>query len=387
MDRAATIERWRRAPLGELALLGVVALVNVGGTAAASTHQVPARPLDLGGWALLVTSVLLLPFRHRAPVAVLAGVFATTAAYWSLGYPGGPVFLPLIVALAAVLAVGRRKVAIASLVAGFAVFPWLPYLLGNGDRPTLGGVLALAAWLVALIAVIELVRSRRERAREEALIAAETVRRQAADERVRIARDLHDAVAHSMSLIYIQAGVALHLIDERPEQARDALATIKGASKDALVELRSILGVLRQVDEDASRAPTPSLGRIDDLVAQAALSGVDVRLDVDGDLTGLPLNVDLAAYRIVQESLTNVARHADRPDAVVRIHADGSTLAVEVLDEGTGAAAAGAELPSGGNGIAGMRERALSVGGRLTAGPRPGRGFAVRAELPIGSAP
>jgi signal transduction histidine kinase len=161
------------------------------------------------------------------------------------------------------------------------------------------------------------------------------------------------------------------------------LATIKQSSKEALVELRSILGLLRRADEDAPRAPTPSLTRLDELVARSNAAGLDVHIDVVGDLAGLPRNVDVAAYRIIQESLTNVARHADRPDAVVRVRAAADALDVEVLDEGTGARRP-SDLPSGGNGIAGMRERATAMGGSFEAGPRPVRGFAVRARLPFG---
>ena len=372
----------RARVLNEIGLLVAVAAVQLGGTAFAAAHRTPVRHLDLLGWGLLVAGILALGIRHRYPPVALTAVFITTATYLSLGFPKGPIWAPLIVALAQCVITGHRRAAIASLVAGYVVFLWVPYALGNEHRPTAFAQVGLAAWLVALTAVIEVVYSRRERARASARSALETERRQAADERLRIARDVHDAVAHNMSLINIQASVALHLMDDHPEQARDALTTIKAASKDALVELRAILGVLRQAD-DERRAPLPSLTRIDELVAQAALSGVDVELRVTGDLNGLPLNVDLAAYRIVQESLTNVARHAQSRDAIVRIHAHDGALDVEILDEGTPNQHRDSDLPSGGSGIAGMRERALAVGGRLTAGPRPGRGFAVRAELPI----
>jgi signal transduction histidine kinase len=228
------------------------------------------------------------------------------------------------------------------------------------------------------------VRSRRDRAREAERSQAEMLRRQAADERLRMARDLHDVVAHNMSLINLQAGVALHLLGDRPSPVRDSLSTIKAASKEALVELRSILGVLRHVDEAAPRAPTPGLGELTELVSRAEAAGVTVELDIDADLPAVPRSVDVAVYRIVQESLTNVARHAHPPHALVRIRTDGGKMmSVEVLDEGTGPGPL-VSLLSGGNGIAGMRERAASVGGHLDAGPRPGRGFAVRARLPLG---
>jgi signal transduction histidine kinase len=382
--------RSRRDLTNEVLLLGIVAAVQFVGVPLAAHHESAGTTLPLGAWLLLIAGVAVLPWRHQHPVAVLAATFATTAVYVGLGYREGPIWAPLIVALAQCLITDHRRAAVVSLVAGVLYFPWQKDVLHGGSAPSWGEVLGLAAWLITLAAVIELVRVRRDQNREAARMATESLQRRAAEERVRIARDLHDAVAHRMSLINIQAGVALHLMDQPgaappPEQIHDALATIKASSKDALVELRSILGVLRDVDEDAPRAPSPSLGRIDELVEQASLSGVHVDLTVDGDLRDLPLNVDLAAYRILQESLTNVARHAEGAQAHVAIRADAATLSLDVVDDGPVAAEGvrvGA-MPSGGNGIVGMRERAASVGGALQAEPRPMRGFAVHAELPI----
>jgi signal transduction histidine kinase len=375
----------RTRALVEVAVVLITGLVTIGGTAAAAEHQGHGA-IGVGGVVLLALAVLALPFRHRYPVGTLSFVLATSLAYWSLGNPKGPIFLPLIIALFQVVLTGHRRAAITCLVAGFLGFLWLGYIIGRNDPPKWGPSIALAAWLVALLSLSELVRSRRDRAAERARTHSEELRRRALDERMQIARDLHDAVAHNMSLINIQASVALHLMAEEPEQATRALTTIKAASKEALVELRSILGVLRQVDEDAPRSPTPSLVRLDDLVTTAEASGVEVTVDVDGDLSHLPRQTDLAAFRIIQESLTNVARHSDIPAAVVRIRAAGGTLGLEILDEGTGSTP-GSDLAGGGNGIAGMHERAVAVGGRLEAGPRPGRGFVVRAELPIEATP
>lgn len=415
--------------LTELTLVAGAALVQIGGTIMAARNQLDHDGLGVGAALVLALGVLALPIRHRFPVGVLAFTFCTTLAYWSLDNPGGPVFVSLIVALIHVVLIGRRRAAITSLVAGFVAFPWLPYLLDNGDRPSVPALAALAAWLAALISVGEVVRSRRDRAGEAARSAAEALRRQAADERVRIARDLHDSVAHNMSLISIQAGVALHLMEEdrtaeegsegTNAQVREALEAIKGASKEALVELRSILGVLRHVDDaeemaggdahavsdlgrsevregddagaGAPRAPVPDLQRLDDLVERAGSTGLDVQVELGIEretLQALPHPVGVAAFRIIQESLTNVVRHSDSATAVVRIGTpDRGVLAVEVLDEGLdrsrGDTGRSLDLTGGGSGIAGMRERAVAVGGRLEAGPRPGRGFAVRAELPV----
>ena len=366
-------------------LLVVIGLgIQVGITLLAARHQTERRDIDAYGIALLVLGVAALPLRHRWPVAVLAFAYVTTLGYWASNYGRGPIFYSLVVALAQVVLTGHRRAAIASIVAGFVGFSWLGAVLDTTEGPEVGGVIALGAWLVTLVSVMELVRSRRERAREEARSRAEALQRRASDERLRLAQELHDAVAHNISLINIHAGVALHLFDEQPQQARDALATIKASSKEALVELRSILGLLRRADENAPRTPTPSLARLDELVARSNAAGLEVQVDVKGDLTHLPRSVDVAAYRIIQESLTNVARHADRPDAMVRVRAEADSLTVEILDEGTGSRSP-SDLPSGGNGIAGMRERATAIGGSFEAGPRPGRGFAVRAQLPTGA--
>jgi signal transduction histidine kinase len=204
------------------------------------------------------------------------------------------------------------------------------------------------------------------------------------DERLAIARELHDSVAHHMSLVHLQAGVALHISPDLPEPARQALTTIKSASKDALVELRSILGELRQPPDGGSarRIPTPGLSALDQLAARARAAGVDVAVETDVDPTLLPRAVDLAAFRIVQEALTNVARHADPPIATVTVRRNNGTLTVSVSDSGTGRHQL-EPVPSGGNGIPGMRERAASVGGTLVAGPRLCAGFTVEARLPL----
>jgi signal transduction histidine kinase len=368
----------------EVALLAVGLVIQVGLTLVASHHQPERRDSDVFGVALLALGVLVLPLRRRHPVVALTITYAATLTYWSANYGRGPVFYSMVVALAHVVMLGRRRVAITAIVAGFIGFPWLGWAIGTTEAPPLGSIIALAAWLVSLLSVMEVVRSRRERAREMARSHAEALQRKASDERMRIAQEIHDSVAHNISLINIHAGVALHLFDEQPQQARDALGTIKQSSKEALVELRSILGLLRRADEDAPRAPTPSLSQLDELVARSNAAGLDVRIDMEADIDHLPRNVDVAAYRIIQESLTNVARHADRPDAVVRVRTIDGALDVEVLDEGSGSRPPD-DLPSGGNGIAGMRERATAIGGTFEAGPRPGRGFAVHARLPIGN--
>jgi signal transduction histidine kinase len=370
----------------EVLLVAAAALVQVGGTLLASTNQPEHGTPPAGGIALLLIGVAAIPLRLWSPVAALLVATAATFTYTALDYAGGPYYVGLIITFGCVVLAGHRLVAIAVLVAHYIAVLWVAPALGRTDTPTLPVALALAAWLIVLYTACELIRARVERGRAAAQAKADAMQRRVANERLAIARELHDVVAHNMSLINLQAGVALHVDDGLPDSAREALQTIKSASKEALVELRSILGVLRHADEGegAPRAPAPGLAAMADLVSRSAVAGVDVTLDVDPDLGDLPRAVDLAAYRIVQESLTNVARHADPPVATVSLHRSNGTLVVSVVDDGTGHRR-GEPLPSGGNGLPGMRERAASVGGTLAAGPRLAGGFAVEARLPLGT--
>jgi signal transduction histidine kinase len=193
-----------------------------------------------------------------------------------------------------------------------------------------------------------------------------------------MARDLHDIVAHNISVINVQANTALHLMDRQPERARSALTTINEVSRQALVELRSVLGVLREVDESAPRTPSPGLARLGDLVDSAAAAGLSVHIEQPDRPVPWPADVDLAAYRIIQEALTNSARHSGGTRATVHLSKENGGLRLEVDDDGT---FAGRAVGSG-HGIPGMTERAKVLGGTLKAVPRPGGGFSVRAWLP-----
>lgn len=368
----------------EVLLVAAAALVQVGGPLVTSQHQAGYDTPPPGGIALLALGVAAIPLRLTRPVAALLTAFGATLAYASLDYAPGPIFVSLIVTFGNAVLAGHRRVAIATLIAGYLGFLWLGPAVGRGDAPTLGGALALAAYLSVLYTACELIRTRRDRARDLERAKADTLQRQIANERLAIARELHDVVAHNMSLINLQAGVALHVDDGIPDPTREALQTIKAASKEALVELRSILGVLRHADDGdaAPRAPAPGLATVNELVVRAQAAGVDVTLTIDVDPSDLPRSVDMAAYRIIQEALTNVARHADPPVATVAVHRSDDTLVLSITDVGTGHRRSD-PLPSGGNGLPGMRERAASVGGTIVAGPRLGAGFAVEARLPI----
>jgi signal transduction histidine kinase len=376
----------RRASLvSDSALAAALAVVLSVGTYFSAWHQHGHRSVDAGAIALVVASAGALALRRRYPVAVLALVFGTTLIYFVLGYASGPIWLALIVAYYTATACGHRLVAVIAGVAGLAIFPWLDYLLRDGSPPSLAGLAALAAWLLVVLGAGEAVRIRRERAAAAARIEEEEARRQASEERLRMARELHDSLGHYLSLISVQSGVALSLNQELPEQARTSLATVKQASKEALSELRSVLDILRQDGERAPRSPTATLARLSDLVAQATAPGLEVRAETEGSVRPLPFGVDLAAYRIVQEALTNVARHAGPATATVRVIYGEDDVTVQVDDDG-GGRTGDPQPPASGNGIAGMRERVAALGGELDVGPRPGGGFRVRARFPLGGA-
>jgi signal transduction histidine kinase len=367
------------------ALAAGLAAVAAVGTHFAAHGQHAYRSADAGAYALAVVAAGALVGRRRYPVQVMGVVFTATLVYFALGYPAGPIWLPLIVAYFSAAVRGHRLAAAITAAAGFGIFPWLDYVLRNARPPTAIFLGALAAWLLLVLGAAEIVRIRRERAAEAARIREEEQLRRASEERLRIARELHDAIGHHLSLINVQSGVALHLGDELPEPARSSFAAIKQASKDALSELRSVLSVLRQEDEPAPRSPTATIARLDDLVSQAAAAGLTVRTEIDGPPRRLPFSVDAAAYRIVQEALTNVTRHAGPATAVVRVSYAERDLAVQIDDDGRGPPPG---PPAGrGKGVIGMRERATALGGDLEAGPRPGGGFRVRARLPLDGAP
>src|SRR6266540_1310639 len=379
--------RWHRSvpawPNWRIDVLPAVLIgaFQVGLTNVAGRHQVGHQQLDPLGGTLLAIGALALIGRRRWPVATLGVALAATLTFVVLDYPNGPIWLPLIFALFNVMIRGYRLVAWGTLVLGYAAFMWLPYLVGaEAKPPSIPGAVGIGAWLLVLGSAAEIARIRRERSLEASRMRAEEARRRASEERLRIARELHDVLAHNISLINVQAGVALHLIDEQPEQARTALAAIKQASKEALGELRSVLDVLRRGHEGAPRAPQAGLEQLDELVGRAAAAGLSVHVQTDGTNRPLPAGVDLAAYRIVQEALTNVTRHAASTTATVRVVYGNDDLVVEIDDDGRGASSD----PNGsGTGIRGMRERAAALGGELEAGPRPGGGFRVRASLPL----
>ncbi|MBA2273205.1 MAG: sensor histidine kinase [Actinobacteria bacterium] len=362
-----------------VALPVVVAFIQVVGTTFAAGHGPSRRSLDLLAYVLLLAGPAALAERWKHPVPVLGSTFAVVATYELLGYTDGPIFISLAIAVVAAIMQGHRKAAIATVAVGYGAFVWGEFALGLEGAPELQEAVAVGAWLTALLAVPEVLRVRRERFIEESRSRAEERKRRASEERLRIAQELHDVLAHNISLINVQAGSALHLLDERPDQARPALAAIKEASNEALGELRSVLDVLREGSNGAPRSPTPGLDQLDALIARTQAAGLEVSKRVEGSPAALPASVDRAAFRIVQESLTNVTRHAGGATAAVTLRYTAQSLEIVIEDDGRGASSPHQES---GNGIPGMRERALALDGEFEAGRGTEGGWRVLARLP-----
>ena len=322
------------------------------------------------GYALIVGAGLSVAAVRRAPRAVLAVATAVGAAYVAAGAAPGPVLAVPLVALVAVSVRGDRRSAAIGAVVLCAALAVAGTVAGSG--------VTLAAWFVSwcLAAVLlgEFVGRRRaelEALRMLARTREEEARRRVAEDRLSIARDLHDSVAHAIAIINVQAAAAGEVVTRDADAAGTALIHIRHASRDVLEELTGMLTVLR---EPATLAPVPGLAALGDLIAQIDAEQLNVTLRVHGECDRVAPPVGTAAYRIVQESLTNVLRHANarRADVCVDAGADGA-LSLSVVDDGRGGAP-----PSRGVGLRGMRERAEASGGRLTAGPQPAGGFAVR---------
>ncbi|MCQ8193748.1 sensor histidine kinase [Streptomyces rugosispiralis] len=357
----------------------VLVLVAVGSLRSLIGERQESWETTALAWALLVAACAALYACRRHPVPTATFVLAATIAYYLVSAYDGPLLVAFVVALYTVAAEGRLRMAILLAALGL-LLTGAGTLLGNHD---VNGValFMMTGWLVGVVA-LGWVRENR------LALAREAEQRAASEERLRIARELHDVVGHHISLINVQSAAALRRLrkdpEGGPERAEEALGAIKDASREALRELRTTLGVLRQVDESAPTAPVAGLDRLGDLAAAARRTGLDVRVSTDGERRRLPAEVDLAAYRIVQESLTNVTRHAQATAVTVRTEHGPRHLTVEVTDNGRG------PIPLGGgsgSGITGMRERARALGGELTTGPTLNGGFTVRATLPCPAAP
>ncbi|OLB78394.1 MAG: hypothetical protein AUI14_13305 [Actinobacteria bacterium 13_2_20CM_2_71_6] len=379
-----------RAGLVDLAITVTVAVVIQ--IAIAVADEPGSHPAGLIGRLLGVGMALPLLLRRRWPAAALWITALFLVIYYARNFPGFPPTVVLIVPLYFAVAAGRL----------WEVLPVPIFFMGSGiivglrersDALTvINGLLPHVALLTIAVLLALLVRGRRAltaETQERLRLAAEERDREAArrvaQERLRIARELHDTVAHAIATITVQSGTALHVLDARPDQARDALQAIRTTGQAALSELRATVKVLREGDEGTAPADrTAGLDRLPALLAAVRSAGLAVTLESDGTPAPLPSTVDHAGYRILQEALTNVLRHAG-PDATATVHIGHhpTELCLEVLDDGTGVV----NKDGAGHGLDGMRERAAALGGTVSAEPRDGGGFAVRAQLPIPPGP
>jgi signal transduction histidine kinase len=372
----------------------LVALVVVGAEFLV-TRRVPrvAGPgWDIASWVAYLVAAVATLFRRRAPGAALAVVVPIALAALVLRSGGPIVFLVALTLYSLVVATARPlATAVTGVVAGLVL---AASIAGGGEQVPMAAVggtaLVLLGWLAGenTRAGQIYASQQAERAAEQAAMVAteqaQQVSRALADERTQIARDLHDIVAHAMSVIAVRSGVARMVMDSDPAQAREALAIIEITTRRSLHELRLLVGVLRSPeDRPAELSPVPGLADLDRLIADTAVAGVIAEVDVDGEARPLPPAADLSAYRIVQEALTNVVRHAGPTRARVRISYRAAEVCIEVTDDGP------RELrprplarAGGGHGLIGMRERAALFGGELAAGPHAD-GFRVRATLPL----
>ncbi|MDQ3737994.1 MAG: histidine kinase [Actinomycetota bacterium] len=382
-DRQWTRSAGWHDPLLDIVLpLAVVAIGIVGTTKIVA--EPGDRPVDALAYAAVGVAGGSLVARRRWPSITLLVVIAALATYTAGEYPGGPVYLTGPIALYAFAAANERRVAYAVAVAMTAVLLAVRWAV----EPSFGAEdLLVPAWSAAAVLAADAMRGRRERAaaelerrRYEHEHREEEMKRRVAEDRLQIARDLHDSVAHSMATINVQAGAASHVIDRHPRQATEALEAIRIASRDVLDELASMLEVLRDGDA-ALRQPTPDLSRLDALVASSRRAGLGVTVTADGNVGDISPAISTAAYRIVQEALTNVIRHAGTDSATVTVRRrQGSGLDVEVVDAGVGLATPAGE--GSGMGLVGIRERAAVTGGSCEVGPRPGGGYRVHVSWP-----
>ncbi len=353
------------------------------------------------GYALVLLHTLPLAARRRFPRAVLATSVGSGLAVAAFGLP--PVVLgpAILVPVYTVAAYCDRRTSLTGLAAAAVALAAVQLTPGRTDAQTwVGNTLVLAAaWLLGRFVGDRRTYAARleERTAELEQAREELARRAVVEERLRIARELHDVVAHAISVIAVQAGVGAHVATQQPEEAHKALAAVEATSRTALNELRRLLGVLRQGDQDGephdSLAPVPGLAALDALVAQVGEAGLAVRLRVEGTRPQVPPGVDLSAYRIVQEALTNVLKHAGPARAQVVVCYGEREVTVEVSDDGRGAAAGdaaggvAADRAGTGHGLVGVRERVALFGGDLEVGSRPGGGFRVAARLPFEGGP
>ena len=387
MSVTAITERLRRlpAPVVDAGLGVAVAVASVAAVQVASEPD--SRPPDALAYLIMVLPGALVPARRRWPLGVLLVSSGILLVYYGLDYPGVSPAVPLGVALYTAGAAGYLRWGLLGTVLFIAGGVQAGIRNHEPALELLTIFLQQASLMVAVLLLGDAVHARRRWQAEvrERLARVEADREREAErrveqERLRIAQELHDVMAHTIAVVTVQAGVAADVLADDPDQARAALITIRSASREAMAELKATVGVLRAGEGDeAPRAPSPGLGQLEGLFETARDAGLRVTAAVSGEPRPLPALVDLTAYRIVQESLTNVRRHSGAATATVTIHYEPADVVIEVDDDGRGPAATDGRT---GYGLAGMAERSAAVGGNLEAGRRPGGGFRVTARLP-----
>jgi signal transduction histidine kinase len=383
----------RRLPASAWLFDSGLALVAAGLSTAFFVFELVGSGLPRGllalGYALALVHTLPLAARRRFPGVVLALCVASGLAVAALGLSPIVLGVAILVAVYSVAAYGTRWVSLAGLVAAEVGSVAVQLTPGRFQAPTVvsNALVIGAAWLLGYFVGVRRAYTARleERTAELEQAREELARRAVTEERLRLARELHDVVAHAMSVIAVQSGVGAHVASTQPEEAAKALAAIEVTSRAALEELRRLLGVLRQDSEpQGDLTPVPGLADLDSLLAEVAKAGLGVRLRVEGTPSPLPAGVDLSAYRIVQEALTNVVKHAGPARAQVTVGYRDQEVTVEVTDDGRGVGALAGDGRAGvGHGLIGMRERVAAFNGDLEAGPGPGGGFRVAARLPL----
>lgn len=365
-----------------------IAALFATGVAPGSTE----RPGDFWGVMLIVGMLAPLTHRHRYPRLVLVAVLVATMFYWILDYPDVIGGVGLLVAIYSVASYSERRPALEMLALVLVVT--IPVMLVGvfvaEESLSFAAVIAQVMILAGAWVLGDSMRNRRLLTEEYRLRAEtaekaqeEQARRAVLDERNRIAREMHDVVAHNMSVMVVQAGGARRMLYRDPAQSEMALEAIEQTGRQALDEMRRLLGVLREDDQTADLSPQPGIECLHELVSTCSDAGLSVDLEIEGEPRDLPAGIDLSAYRVVQEALTNTLKHAGPALAHVRLDYGEEELRIEVLDDGRGAAAAhGGPSMGSRQGLAGMRERVELYGGRLEAGPRAGGGFGVRATIP-----
>lgn len=353
------------------------------------------REQDVWGLLIVLALTALLTQRRRHALWVMAATVPLEVAFWVADYPTNFDVFPILTLYAATAhsTEPRSRVWIwtGTAIAAYTVVALAGVFSPDEDLPAVAFLGILVIFGTAAV-VGELVHQRRERISEleERALRAESERellaRQAVlDERARIARDLHDVVAHAMSVMVVQAGAAERLVEHSPDRAREALANIQDAGREALADMRRMLGVLREDGRPVELSPQPSIEDVHQIVQRCIESGVPTELHVDGEPPIRAAGPEMTGYRVVQEALTNVIKHAGRPArAVVRITYRDGQMRVEVTDDGQGASTTMVERATG-HGLVGMRERVELYQGTLRAGPRPGGGFRVDATIPLGT--